>query len=75
MKEPSADWIKRVGMLMSVPLILGLSPVVGCAIGWAMDRVFGTRPVLTIVLLLAGFAAGVRETWFLIRRTSENGSK
>lgn len=70
MKEPAADWIKRVGMLLSVPLILGLSPVVGCAIGWAMDRVFGTRPIFTIVLLAAGFVAGVRETWALIRRTS-----
>ncbi len=59
-------------MLISVPFILGLSPVVGCAIGWAMDRVFGTRPVLTILLLVAGFVAGVRETGSLIRRASEN---
>ena len=69
-------WVKRVGMLISVPLILGLSPVIGCAMGWAIDRALGTRPVFTILLLAAGFAAGVRETWTLIRRaTSENDRK
>ena len=61
---------KKVGTLLSIPLILGLSPVIGCAIGWALDRVFGTRPIMTILLLLLGFAAGVRETWTLIRRSS-----
>lgn len=63
-------------MLISVPLILGLSPVIGCGIGWAMDRVLGTRPVFSILLLAAGFAAGIRETWTLIRRaTSEDNRK
>lgn len=73
MKEPaqdSYDWLKKVGTLVSIPLILGLSPVVGGALGWALDKLFGTRPVFTIVLLLLGFAAGVRETWTLIRRSS-----
>lgn len=57
-------------MLVQVPLILGLSPVIGCAIGWAIDRVFATRPIFTIILLIAGFAAGIRESWILIRRAS-----
>ena len=72
-KQPTEDpyaWMRRVGTLITIPLILGLSPVVGCAIGWAMDRVFGTRPIFTILLLVVGFAAGVWETWNLIRRFS-----
>ena len=74
MKEPATDsygWLKKVGMLISIPLMLGLSPVVGCAIGFGMDRLLGTRPVFTILLLVAGFIAGVRETWSLIRKSSE----
>ncbi len=63
-------WMKRVGTLVSIPLILGLSPVVGGAIGFGMDRLFGTRPVFTILFLAVGFAAGVRETWSLIRKYS-----
>lgn len=73
MREPANDpygWIKRVGTLVSIPLILGLSPVVGCAIGFGLDRLFHTRPIFTILLLMLGFAAGVRETWTLIRRSS-----
>lgn len=61
---------KKVGTLISIPLILGISPVVGCAIGFGLDKGLGTRPVFTILLLLLGFAAGVRETWKLIRRSS-----
>ena len=63
-------WFKRVGTLVSISMILAMAPVVGGAIGWAADRVFGTRPVFTLVFLLVGFAAGIRETWSLIRRES-----
>jgi ATP synthase protein I len=41
--------------------------VVGAAIGWAGDRVLGTRPALLIVFFLIGVAAGV---WNVIRVTS-----
>jgi len=78
MRQPSTnsyDWMRRVGTLLSIPLTLGLSPVVGCAIGWGLDRLFHTRPVFMLVGLLAGFAAGIRETWSLIRRTSEDLEK
>lgn len=79
MGGPAADpygWMKRVGMLISIPMILAASPVVGGAIGWAMDRFLGTRPLFTILLLAAGFAAGIKETWSLIRKaSSEEDSK
>ncbi|HEX3674807.1 MAG TPA: AtpZ/AtpI family protein [Rhizomicrobium sp.] len=35
--------------------------VVGGGIGWGLDWVFHTRPLLTIVLFLLGAAAGVRN--------------
>ena len=78
MRQPSQnsyEWVKRVGTLLSIPLTLGLSPVVGCAIGWALDRLFHTRPLFTLVGLGAGFAAGAIEMWKLIRRTTEDSSK
>ncbi len=73
MREPAKDpydFFKRVGTLLSIPLVLGLSPVVGCAIGFGLDKLFHTSPVFTILLLVLGFAAGIRETWMLIRRSS-----
>jgi ATP synthase protein I len=33
--------------------------VVGAALGWGIDRLFGTSPWGLIVFLLLGFAAGV----------------
>ncbi|HQZ12115.1 MAG TPA: AtpZ/AtpI family protein [Devosia sp.] len=33
--------------------------VVGAALGWGIDRLFGTTPWGMIILLLLGFAAGV----------------
>ena len=57
-------------MLMQVPLILGLAPVTGCAIGWLMDKFLGTSPIFTIVLLFLGFVAGIVEMWKILQRAS-----
>ena len=61
-------WVRRVGTLLQIPLTLGLAPVIGGAIGWALDRFFGTRPFFTLFALTAGFIAGFRETWLLVQR-------
>jgi len=45
------------GMQMAMDLVLG--PVVGAAIGWGLDRVLGTAPVLLLVFLGLGIAAGI----------------
>lgn len=42
--------------------------IVGVALGLALDALFGTRPILMIVLLLLGFAAG---TLNVVRAASE----
>ncbi len=68
-------WMRKVGSLLSIPLTLGLSPIVGCAIGWGLDHFLGTRPTFMLIGLLAGFAAGIRETWILIRRNTEDDEK
>ena len=33
--------------------------LVGAAIGWGLDWLFGTRPILTIVFFIAGAGAGI----------------
>ena len=35
--------------------------LVGGAIGWGLDRVLGSRPVLLIIFVLLGAAAGIRN--------------
>ncbi|MEM6384621.1 MAG: AtpZ/AtpI family protein [Pseudomonadota bacterium] len=43
---------------MVVELVAGMA--VGFAIGYGLDLVLGTTPLLMVVFLLLGFAAGVR---------------
>jgi ATP synthase protein I len=49
-------------------LEMGVAVVIGYGLGWWLDRKLGTRPYLTIVLLLLGIAAGFRG---LIRAARE----
>jgi ATP synthase protein I len=45
------------GMQMALDLVLG--PVVGAGIGWGLDKVAGTSPVLLLIFLGIGIAAGI----------------
>jgi len=56
---------------------LVLSQLVGCPlgggiVGWLLDRWFGTRPWLMLVMLFLGFAVGV---WNGIRISNESSRK
>ena len=42
--------------------------VVAIAIGYGLDRYFGTRPILLLVFLPLGIAAGVLNVWRMVMR-------
>lgn len=48
----------QVGWRMVIELVAGLG--VGAAIGYGLDVVFGTLPLLLVIFTLLGFAAGVQ---------------
>ena len=50
-----------IGMRVGVEMVSAL--VVAVAIGWGLDRLLGTRPILTAVFVLLGGAAGVLNVW------------
>jgi len=58
---------KPGGSPMGIALRVGVEMVsallVGVAIGWALDRWLGTRPILLAVFVLLGGAAGVLNVW------------
>lgn len=43
---------------MMIDLVVGV--LIGCGIGYGLDRLFGTIPAFLILFSLFGFAAGVR---------------
>jgi ATP synthase protein I len=48
----------QLGWQMVIELVAGL--LIGFAIGYGLDRLFGTLPVFLVIFTLLGFAAGVR---------------
>jgi ATP synthase protein I len=49
-------------------LEMGVAVAIGYGLGWWLDRRFGTKPYLMLVMLLLGIAAGFRG---LIRAAQE----
>ena len=58
---------RQVGLLSSIPFILALAPIIGFVIGQQIDRHFRTGPWLSIIILILGFVAGVRETIKIVK--------
>jgi len=52
-----------IGLRVGVELVSAL--VVAVAIGWGLDYLFGTKPILIAVFVLLGGAAGVLNVWRL----------
>ncbi len=52
-----------IGVRVGVELVSAL--VVAVAIGWGLDRLLGTTPILIAVFVLLGGAAGVLNVWRL----------
>ena len=50
-----------VGLRVGIELVSAL--VVAVAIGYGLDYLFGTKPILTAVFVLLGGAAGVLNVW------------
>jgi len=62
----------------SLGLEMGLCVAIGLAMGYYLDRYFRTAPVLTLVFLLFGLAAGMKrlyQLWKKAERESESGDK
>ncbi len=52
---------RQVGQYTGLAFTLPAAGLVGYAIGWLIDRHFGTGHIFTIVFLMLGCAAGLLE--------------
>jgi len=61
-----------IGLRVGIEMVSAL--VVAVAIGYGLDRLFGTRPILMAVFVLLGGAAGVLNVWriFAPRPTTQD---
>ena len=56
----AADKFTAAGMAWRMTLELVVGAIVGAAMGWGLDALFGTLPIFLVVFILLGFAAGIR---------------
>lgn len=67
----SGNKFTAAGMAWRMTLELVVGSLVGAAMGWGLDEVFGTLPLFLIVFILLGFAAGIR----IVMRSAEEFQK
>lgn len=56
----AGDKFTIAGMAWRMTLELVVGGMVGAAMGWGLDALFGTLPLFLIVFILLGLAAGIR---------------
>ena len=62
--------VRQAGLLSTIPFLMAVPPIAGLLIGRYLDKKFNLQPLFTIVLLLLGFAAGVREVALVIKKAN-----
>ncbi len=60
-KQPEKPLFKQLLEASSVGIHLVVSTFVGFAIGYGLDKLFGTSPYLTVIFLIVGIIAGFME--------------
>jgi ATP synthase protein I len=54
------DKFAATDMAWRMTLEMVVAAMIGAAMGWGLDELFGTLPLFLIVFILLGFAAGIR---------------
>lgn len=67
-KQPEKTSFKQLLEASSVGIHLVVSTFVGLAIGYGLDKLFGTSPYLTVIFLLIGIIAGFMELLRVARK-------
>lgn len=72
--EESAARGRAMGIAFRIATDMIAGVAVGGFIGWVLDRWLGTAPILLIVFLLLGIAAGLRNSVRAARQLQETGN-
>jgi ATP synthase protein I len=65
-------WARQAGLLGTIPFLLAIPPIAGVFIGRWIDEKAGTTPAFTIVFVILGFVAGVREVASVLKKVNRD---
>ncbi len=65
-------YVRLVGSLGTVPVMLGVGPLLGYFAGRWLDKHLGTTPWLQYILLVLGFVAAVRYIVRLLKQVQKD---
>jgi ATP synthase protein I len=71
----TGEALRTLGAVSSVGLAFVLSIVMGAALGYGADRLFGTSPWLFLAGFVVGFAAGVLSVIRVVTSASRSGRR
>ena len=54
---------------------MGVSLAIGLAIGYFLDRYFNTSPVLTLIFMIFGLAAGMKRLYVLWKKMERDDER
>jgi ATP synthase protein I len=69
--EKNYRFVRQVGLLTTIPVMLLSGPLIGFLIGDYIDKRFGTTPWFMIICLILGFVASIRQTINIIRKAGK----
>ena len=66
MSQSDYRWMRTVGQLSAIGLLIGVSVLIGLGLGCWLDSKLGTAPWLAFTMTLIGLAAGLYESMRLL---------
>ena len=73
-KKPEKSLFGQLLDASSVGIQLVLSTFAGLAIGYGLDRLFGTKPWLMFIFLIIGIIAGFKELFRISKREEDKAA-
>jgi len=67
--------VRQSGLLATIPFMLAVPPIAGLLIGRFIDSRIHTDPVFTIILMVFGFAAGIKEVAGVLKKANAEDKK
>lgn len=71
-KDEKSEYLRQVGLLSSIPILMVVGPLVGYFIGSWIDGWAGTDPWFKIILIVLGFVASGKEIYNIVRKVNKS---